>query len=34
MLAQSSNMTVGRVTAAQVDNVIRQLKATGVRLSS
>ncbi len=33
MLAQSSGMTVGRVTAAQVDNVIRQLKATGVRLS-
>jgi len=34
MLAQSANMTIGRVTAGQVDNVIRQLKATGVRLSS
>ena len=32
MLAQTTNMTVGRVTANQVDNVIRQLKATGVRL--
>jgi hypothetical protein len=34
MLAQGSNMTIGRVTAGQVDNVIRQLKAAGVRLSS
>ena len=34
MLAQTTNMTVGRVTASQVDNVIRQLKAAGVRLGS
>jgi hypothetical protein len=34
MTAQSTNTTIGRVTANQVDNVIRQLKATGVRLSS
>ena|ERR671930_104546 len=33
MLAQSSDMTIGRVTADQVENVIRQLKAAGVRLS-
>ncbi|HXG05944.1 MAG TPA: hypothetical protein VNI77_01290 [Nitrososphaera sp.] len=32
MLAQSRNMTIGRVTAGQVENVIRQLKAAGVRL--
>jgi hypothetical protein len=33
MLAQSSDVTIGRVTAGQVDNVFRQLKAAGVRLS-
>ena len=33
MLAQSSDMTIGRVTAGQVDNDIKQLKAAGVRLS-
>ncbi|HEX7032074.1 MAG TPA: hypothetical protein VF172_03650 [Nitrososphaera sp.] len=32
MLAQSRNTTIGRVTASQVENVIRQLKASGVRL--
>lgn len=32
MLAQSTNKTIGRVTAGQVDNVIRQLKAAGVSL--
>lgn len=32
MLEQSGGMTVGRVTGGQVDNVIRQLKASGVRL--
>lgn len=33
MLEQSGGMTVGRVTGGQVDNVIRQLKAAGVRLA-
>jgi hypothetical protein len=33
MLDRSSGMTVGRVTASQVDNVISQLKAVGIRLS-
>ncbi|MEP0825790.1 MAG: hypothetical protein HRF40_09910 [Nitrososphaera sp.] len=32
MLRQSGNTTIGRVTAGQVENVIRQLKAAGVRL--
>jgi hypothetical protein len=34
MTAQSGITTIGKVTANQVDNVIRQLKAAGVRLSS
>lgn len=34
MLAQSANVTIGRVTAGQVDNVIRQLKTAGVQLGS
>jgi hypothetical protein len=33
MLAHSSDLTIGRVTAGQVDNVIRQLKAAGVKVS-
>ncbi len=32
MLTQSRDLTIGRVTAGQVENVIRQLKAAGVRL--
>jgi hypothetical protein len=31
--SQSSDFTVGRVTAGQVENVISQPKAAGVRLS-
>lgn len=34
MLAQSANVTIGRVTAGQVDNVIRQLRTAGVQLGS
>jgi hypothetical protein len=33
MLAQSSDMTVGRVSAGQVENVMSQLKAAGIKLS-
>ncbi len=33
MIAQASNMTIVRVTANQVEDVLRQLKASGVKLS-